>query len=128
MQVHFGEELLRAEWSSAVGCLGTFDGVHLGHRHLISTAVSRAHERELPCVLVTFDRHPAAVLAPDRCPHAIAPLSSNLKEFESLGVAVALILPFTRALSETRAEDFLSNGLWATTSLSERAAKAPPSG
>jgi riboflavin kinase / FMN adenylyltransferase len=107
MQVHFGEELLRAEWASAVGCLGTFDGVHLGHRQVISTAVTRSRERGLPCVLITFDRHPAAILAPDRCPKQIAPLSSNLKAFESLGVALALILPFTRALSETTAQTFL---------------------
>ncbi|MBC8066315.1 MAG: riboflavin biosynthesis protein RibF [Chlorobia bacterium] len=107
MQVHFGEELLRAEWTDAVGCLGTFDGVHLGHQQVISTAVSRAREKGLPCVLITFDRHPAAVLAPEKCPKAIAPLSSNLKAFESLGVSVALILPFTQSLSETTAQAFL---------------------
>lgn len=107
MQVHFGEELLRAEWTDAVGCLGTFDGVHLGHQQVISTAVSQAREKGLPCVLITFDRHPAAVLAPEKCPKAIAPLSSNLKAFESLGVSVALILPFTRPLSETTAQVFL---------------------
>lgn len=107
MQVHFGEELLRAEWPSAVGCLGTFDGVHLGHRQVISTAVTRSRERGLPCVLITFDRHPAAILAPERCPKAIAPLSANLKEFEALGVGIALILPFTKALSETNAQTFL---------------------
>jgi riboflavin kinase/FMN adenylyltransferase len=111
MQVHFGEELLRAEWTSSVGCLGTFDGVHMGHRQVISTAVSRAKARGLPCVLVTFDRHPAAILAPDRCPPSIAPLSSNLKAFEELGVSVALILPFTKQLSETHADDFLQNVL-----------------
>ncbi len=107
MQVHFGEELLRAEWTDAVGCLGTFDGVHLGHQKVISTAVARAKGKGLPCVLITFDRHPAAILAPDRCPKAIAPLSSNLKAFEELGVSVALILPFTRPLSETSAQTFL---------------------
>ncbi len=107
MQVHFGEELLRAEWPDAVGCLGTFDGVHLGHRQVIGTAVQGANSKGLPCVLITFDRHPAAVLAPDRCPPAIAPLSANLSEFEKLGVSLALILPFTRSLSETRAETFL---------------------
>ena len=109
MQVHFGEELLRAEWSDAVGCLGTFDGVHLGHQRVIGIAVDRAKERGLPCVLITFDRHPAAVLAPEKCPKAIAPLSSNLKQFERLGVSVALILPFTLALSETSAQAFLDN-------------------
>lgn len=111
MQVHFGEELIRAEWTRAVACLGTFDGVHRGHRQVIGTAVDRAKERGLPCVLVTFDRHPAATLAPERCPKAIAPLASNIKAFESLGVSVALILPFTRELSETTAQTFLDHVL-----------------
>lgn len=111
MQVHFGEELIRAEWTKAVACLGTFDGVHRGHRQVIGTAVQRAKEQGLPCVLVTFDRHPAATLAPERCPKAIAPLASNIKAFESLGVSIALILPFTRQLSETSAQSFLDNVL-----------------
>ena len=102
MQVHFGEELIRAEWTRSVGCLGTFDGVHLGHRKVISTAVDRARDRGLPCILVTFDRHPAAILAPERCPKQIAPLSAIVKAFEALGVSLALILPFTQELSQTR--------------------------
>jgi riboflavin kinase/FMN adenylyltransferase len=111
MQVHFGEELIKAEWSRSVGCLGTFDGVHLGHREVISTAVDRARERGLPCILVTFDRHPAAVLAPERCPKQIAPLSANVKAFEALGVSLALILPFTKELSQTTAQQFLEEVL-----------------
>lgn len=111
MQVHFGEELIRAEWTKAVACLGTFDGVHKGHQQVIGTAVQRAKDRGLPCVLVTFDRHPAATLAPDRCPKAIAPLAANIKAFEALGVSVALILPFTKQLSETPAQTFLDSVL-----------------
>lgn len=111
MQVHFGEELLRAEWKNAIACLGTFDGVHRGHQEVIATAVNHARERGLPCVLVTFDRHPAAILAPDRCPKPIASLSENLRMFERLGVSVALVLPFTRELSETTADRFLQDVL-----------------
>ena len=111
MQVHFGEELVQAEWTRSVGCLGTFDGVHLGHRKVISTAVDRARERGLPCILVTFDRHPAAILAPERCPKPIAPLMANVKAFETLGVSLALILPFTLQLSQTSAQEFLDTVL-----------------
>ncbi|HVT11867.1 MAG TPA: bifunctional riboflavin kinase/FAD synthetase [Fimbriimonadaceae bacterium] len=107
MQVHFGVELLAAEWSSSVACIGTFDGVHLGHQEVIRTAVAQAHQKESPCVLVTFDRHPAHILAPARCPKPIASLSSNIAAFERLGVAVAVVMPFDYALSQTSAEDFL---------------------
>ncbi len=111
MQVHFGVELLAAEWPGAVVCIGTFDGVHLGHQEVIRLAVSQARERECPCVLVTFDRHPAHVLAPERCPKAIGSLQSNLAAFEDLDVAVAVILPFDYALSQTEAEAFFEHVL-----------------
>ncbi len=109
MQVHFGVELLRAEWLGAVVCIGTFDGVHLGHQEVVRTAVSRAAELEQPCIVVTFDRHPAAVLNPAKLPKAIASLEENLVIFEKLGAAVTIVLPFDKALSETHAEDFFSN-------------------
>lgn len=111
MQVHFGVELLQAEWESAVACIGTFDGVHLGHQQVISTAVQQAQSREWPCVLVTFDRHPAHVLAPEKCPKTIASLQSNLANFAKLDVAAAVILPFDVALSQTSASDFFADVL-----------------
>lgn len=106
MQVHFGIDSLRAEWPGAVACIGTFDGVHRGHREVIGTAVARAQAAETPCALVTFDRHPANLLAPNRAPRAIADLQSNLTQFRRLGVAVAVVLAFDRALSQTSAQDF----------------------
>jgi riboflavin kinase / FMN adenylyltransferase len=109
MQVHFGVELLAAEWSRAVVCMGTFDGVHLGHQEVIRTAVKQAAERECPCVLVTFDRHPAHILAPDKCPKSIAALQENLQAFQALGVAVSVILPFDYDLSQTSAADFFNS-------------------
>lgn len=108
MQVHFGADLLRAEWHQSVACIGTFDGVHLGHQAVIAEALRLAREADLPCILVTFDRHPAAILAPDRCPQAVASLAENLREFERLGVSLAVVLPFTADLSQTTASDFLA--------------------
>jgi len=108
MHVHFGVELLQPEWRESVVCIGTFDGVHLGHQEVIKHAVNRARAKGLPCVLVTFDRHPAAILAPERCPPIIASLQSNLRHFEELGVAVAVVLTFDRGLSETSADEFFA--------------------
>ncbi len=106
MQVHFGVELLNAQWPGAVLCVGTFDGVHLGHQEVVRTAVGRAAEMEQPCIVVTFDRHPAAILNPTRVPKAIASLDENLAVFERLGAAMTLVLAFDRTLSETPAETF----------------------
>lgn len=106
MHVHFGLDHLVAEWPEALVCIGTFDGVHLGHREVIRRSVQKARGLGIPCVLVTFDRHPAAILAPEKAPLAIGSIEGNLAEFESLGVDVALVLPFTRSLADTTAEEF----------------------
>jgi riboflavin kinase/FMN adenylyltransferase len=111
MTVSFGLGALRAEWPRAVACVGTFDGVHLGHRAVIGEAARQAQEAELPLVLATFDRHPAAVLAPDRCPKALAPLEENLRQFEALGVSATVILPFDRAMADMSADTFLESVL-----------------
>ncbi len=102
---------MRAEWNAAVVCVGTFDGVHLGHQALIKSAVREARAKELPAVLVTFDRHPAAILAPERCPKAIASVEENLEQFRELGIAVAVVLPFDSALSQMSADRFLKDVL-----------------
>lgn len=111
MLVHWGTDTLRAEWPRSVVCMGTFDGVHLGHQQVIREAVCRARERGLPAVVLTFDRHPAAILAPDRCPPALATLGQNLRKFEGLGVDVCLVLPFDDRLAATEAQAFFSSTL-----------------
>jgi riboflavin kinase/FMN adenylyltransferase len=107
MQVHLGTGTLHAEWPRAVVCVGTFDGVHLGHQAVIRQAVADAREAELPCVLVTFDRHPASILAPSKTPPSLATVGANLRRFEALGVSVVLVLPFDAALSRMSADQFL---------------------
>lgn len=111
MQVHFGTGLLHPEWKQAVVCVGTFDGVHLGHQAVLSAAVRRAKELECPSVLVTFDRHPAHVLAPDRVPPAVASLDENLNQMNQVGINAAVILEFNRHLSETSAQQFFDEVL-----------------
>lgn len=107
MLLHFGTDPLRVEWAAAVACVGTFDGVHLGHRALIRRAVEQARQSELPAVLITFDRHPLAILAPERCPKAIASLEENLSEIAKLGIAATFVLPFDLELSQMPARTFL---------------------
>lgn len=106
MHIHFGLDHLVAEWPRSLVCIGTFDGVHRGHQAVIGRSVEKARGLGVPCVLVTFDRNPAAILAPERAPKAIGSIEGNLAQFAKLGVDVALVLPFTRALADTSADDF----------------------
>lgn len=111
MQIHFGLDHLVAEWPQSLVCIGTFDGVHLGHQEVIARSVAKARGMGVPCALVTFDRHPAAILAPERAPKAIGAIEDNLASFESLGVDVALVLRFDRGLADTTAGDFFERVL-----------------
>ncbi len=111
MQVHFGLDQFRAEWERSVVCIGTFDGVHLGHRAVIAAAVEGADAQRIPSILLTFDRHPAAVLRPGACPPAIAGVSTNLREFHRIGVSVCALLPFTIEFSHIPAQAFFDDVL-----------------
>ncbi|MBX3095370.1 MAG: bifunctional riboflavin kinase/FAD synthetase [Fimbriimonadaceae bacterium] len=109
MLTHFGTASLKPFWESSVVCIGTFDGVHRGHAHVIGRAVSLAHESEQPCALVTFDRHPAQVLRPATRPPILATLEQNLRQFRTLGVSICLILPFDQSLAQTEAAEFANH-------------------
>ena len=93
--------------AASVVALGMFDGVHIGHQALIRRAVATAREMGAESVVCTFDRHPMAVLFPDRAPEALLPLEDNLRKFEALGADWALVKPFTREFGATPPEDFL---------------------
>ncbi len=109
MQVHFGVELLNPEWENAVVCIGTFDGVHLGHQRVIAQAVERAKELEIPVIIVTFDRHPAAILNPAKAPKAIASLKMNLEQLQIHGVGLTVVVAFNAWLSRMSAEEFFQS-------------------
>lgn len=106
MLVHFGIENIHAEWQSATVVVGTFDGVHLGHRALIARTTEEARRREQPAVVVTFDRHPATVLAPDRVPPQIGTLEQNVINMREAGASACVILPFDAILSRMPALRF----------------------
>jgi riboflavin kinase / FMN adenylyltransferase len=81
--------------------IGTFDGVHLGHREVIRGADT----------VLTFDPHPLAVIHPEATPKLISPFPVKRDLIASLGVAEMVIIPFDRGFSEQSAEDFVGEVL-----------------
>jgi riboflavin kinase/FMN adenylyltransferase len=87
--------------------IGVFDGVHLGHQELIKRAVTMAHDRGLPSVLLTFDPHPAEVVRPGSHPAQLTTLARKAELVEQLGVDVFCVLPFTPELSKMPPDEFV---------------------
>jgi riboflavin kinase/FMN adenylyltransferase len=87
--------------------IGVFDGVHLGHQQVIRQTMADASQHDALSVVVTFDRHPNAIVAPDRIPPLIYPLAKKLQVIESLGVNATYLIEFTKEFSTIPAEKFV---------------------
>lgn len=97
-----------------VAALGAFDGIHLAHAKLITTAVERGRALGLPSVVCTFDPPPASVLWPERAPRPVATLEDNLGRMDGLGADAALVIRFTLEFSRMEAEPFVAQVLVGT--------------
>ena len=111
MQRWRGLDELPGGWGRCVVTIGVFDGVHKGHQALITRAVDEARERELPCVVITFDPHPAEVVRPGSHPAQLTSLARRAELVEQLGVDVFCVLPFTPELSRVPADTFVHETL-----------------
>src|SRR2546423_604907 len=91
----------------AVVTVGTFDGVHLGHRDLLNRVVRRAGERGLPSLLVTFEPHPLDVVNPSAAPLLLTPGDEKLEALAESGLDYVVVLPFTTRLARYSATFFV---------------------
>jgi riboflavin kinase/FMN adenylyltransferase len=87
--------------------IGTYDGVHRGHRAVIAELQRRAAERGLDTAIVTFDRHPAEVLRPDRVPRQLTDHQQEVELLASTGVDRVVVLTFDDARAKEPAEEFV---------------------
>jgi riboflavin kinase / FMN adenylyltransferase len=95
----------------SVVALGLFDGVHLGHRVILETAVARAKTGDGAgtAVACTFDPHPAEVLQPGRAPLPITTLDERLDLIAAIGVQATVVVPFTPQLAAMEPETFVTD-------------------
>src|SRR5688572_25658423 len=83
-----------------------YDGVHRGHQVLIGAAVARARAMNRPCLLLTFDPHPAEVIRPGAHPAILTSLDRKAELVAGLGVDAMCVLPFTPEFMRLAPETF----------------------
>ena len=98
-------ELREPVHKSAV-TIGNFDGIHLAHRELLHRVVRSARESGGTSVVVTFDPHPAQVLAPEHAPKILTPVALKTMLIEQEGIELLVILNFNRELSRLSPREF----------------------
>ncbi|MPM81574.1 Riboflavin biosynthesis protein RibF [bioreactor metagenome] len=91
-----------------VATLGFFDGVHIGHRHLIEQVKAEANRLELPSAVVTFPVHPRKVLQADYQPKLLCGYEEKLEQLATTGIDYCISLPFTTELSRLTASEFIT--------------------
>ena len=91
--------------------LGFFDGVHRGHRSLIEQVIGEANFRGLSSAVITFPIHPRKILQTDYQPKLLCGYSEKLAKLAETGVDYCFSLPFTPALSQLTAEEFIAKVL-----------------
>lgn len=90
-----------------VATLGFFDGVHIGHRHLIDQVKTEAARLGLPSAVITFPIHPRKVLNSDYQPKLLCGYQEKVDQLATTGVDYCFSLPFTKELSNLDASEFI---------------------
>lgn len=94
-----------------IATIGFFDGVHIGHCHLINMLKKVARERGVETCVITFDRHPRQVVQPEWCPEMLTTLEEKTQLLEATGIDRCEVLHFDREMANQSAHDFMLHTL-----------------
>lgn len=106
MITSFGRDRIRADPRGAVLSIGMFDGVHLGHRAILTANVARARAAGAVPTVLTFRRHPKQLLL-GLAPRTLTTLEHRLELFARAGIEHAVVLPFDDLLRSLSAQEFV---------------------
>lgn len=107
MIVFHSPDEVPAGFGPSVVAIGKFDGVHTGHRAVLTRAGAEAAGTGATVVAVTFDRHPLALLDPERRPEDLVSLPQKLELLAETGIDAVLVLRFDDELAALPAEEFV---------------------
>jgi riboflavin kinase/FMN adenylyltransferase len=87
--------------------IGNFDGVHIGHRHLLREVVEAAAKVGATPAVLTFDPHPSKVVAPERTPRLLSTMEERRAWMAAAGIEDVTVLPFTKDVARLTPEEFV---------------------
>lgn len=85
MQIYHGLDEVPADLGATAVTIGNFDGVHLGHQHVLEQVIDQAQRRGAHTVAVTFDPHPAFIHRPEATPDLLTGTSEKLSRLQAAG-------------------------------------------
>ena len=91
----------------SVVTIGTFDGVHVGHRKILEKLIADARETGLQSVLLTFFPHPRMVLQKDSTIKLLNTIEEKTDILRDMGLDALVVHPFTREFSRMSATEFV---------------------
>ena len=94
---------------NAVATVGSYDGVHSGHRILLDEVVRRARECNGESVVLTFEPHPRITLGNDEGLRLLSTFDEKCALLEATGIDYVVVIPFDRAFSRLSREEFIDN-------------------
>jgi len=102
---------LPAEHADTAVVIGKFRSIHLGHQQLIHELIQASEDSGLSALVLTFDRHPNAILKPDAVPEAVIGPKQQRRLLEVLGVDVLKLVSFDEKFANSSPEEFVTKHL-----------------
>lgn len=99
------------KFNNAVATMGSFDGIHCGHRELLRRVINRAEEIYGESIVITFDPHPRYVLGTGDRMQLLSTLEEKLWLLEKAGIDNVIIIPFTKEFSQTSPQEFIEKDI-----------------
>jgi riboflavin kinase/FMN adenylyltransferase len=96
-----------AGFSPSALTIGNFDGVHIGHRHLLRATCDSARSIGASPTVLTFNPHPSRIVAPERTPRLLTTIDERCARMAIEGIEQVLVLPFTLEIAGLTPEEFV---------------------
>lgn len=96
-----------SEFAGCVATIGNFDGLHLGHRRILTDLAAAAAQHSVPTLVILFEPQPKEYFAPEHAPARLASFRDKCQDLTEAGVEYLLVLPFNESLRSMSADAFI---------------------